>query len=126
MKTKGLLLAVQVEGIRTRKDKTLAVTLGTQEVSADLAGQLVGLQNNICAVYISSKEIINEEEINKVDQIDPEFGGKTQSQRLRNVLYVLFEHDSEGFKSFDEFYKAKTEAMIQHFKSKLPPDGKAH
>lgn len=121
MKTKGLLLAVQVEGIRTRKDRTIAITLGTQELTPDLAGQLLGLQNNLCAIYVSSKEVINDEEMKKVDQIDPEFGGKTQSQRLRNVLFVLFEQNSEGFKDFDTFYKAKTEAMITHFKSKLEP-----
>ena len=48
-----MTLAVIVEGVRTRKDRTLAVTLGTQEVSPNQAGQLVEMTGNLCAVYIT-------------------------------------------------------------------------
>ncbi len=116
---KGLLLPVIVEGIRTRKDKTLAVTIGTQEMGPGQAGELIGLSGMLCAVYISPKESIDQKEIDQVDKLDPELGGKTQSQRIRNVLFKLFEQSPEGFTEFDTFYKSKTEAMIEHFKKKL-------
>lgn len=118
---KGLLLAVIVEGIRTRKDHTLAVTLGTQELSQGQAGELFNINSKLCAVYITQKESIEQKELDQVDKIDVEFGGKSQSQRIRNVLYKLYEQNSEGFKEFDSFYKAKTEAVIEHFKSKINP-----
>ncbi len=44
--------------------------------------------------------------------------GKTPSQRLRNVLYVLWEQSTQE-KEFKEFYKDKLEEIINHFKSKL-------
>lgn len=115
----GLLIAAQVEGVRTRKDRTLAVTLGTQELSPAQAGELVQLNGKVCAVYISSKETIPQKELDQVDAIDQEFNGKTQSQRIRNVLYKLFEQDPEGHKTFDNYYEAKTEKYIEHLKSKI-------
>lgn len=104
----------------TRKDRTVAVTIGTQELSPSNAGQLVGYANQLVCVYISPKETVSQKEIDQVDQIDPEFGGKTQSQRLRNVLFVLWTKAPEDFKDFDSFYAHYTEKMIEHFKTKIP------
>lgn len=116
----GLLLAAQIERVSTRKDRTVAVTIGTQELSPTNAGQLLGLANQLVCVYLSPKETINQKEIDQVDQINPEFGGKTQGQRLRGVLFVLWEKSPEGFKDFDSFYKHHTEKIIEHFKTKIP------
>jgi hypothetical protein len=118
---KGLLLSVIVEGIRSRKDHTVAVTLGTQELSQGQAGELFNFNSKLCAVYISPKEGIDQKEIDQVDKLDVELGGKTQSQRIRNVLFKLYDQNAEGFKEFDSFYKAKTEAIIEHFKTKINP-----
>lgn len=114
----GLLLAATVENITTRKDHTVKLTLGTQELSPGKAGDLFNLMNKTAVIYISPKEV-SQNEIDQVDQIDPEFGGKTQSQRIRNVLYLLFEKNKEGFKDFDSYYKSKTEKYIEHLKSKI-------
>lgn len=116
----GLLMAAQVESIATRVDNTIKVGLGLQELSPSKAAELLGLRGKVVVVYISPKETIPQSELDQVDAIDPEVNGKTQSQRLRNVLFVLWGKVPEGYKSFDDFYKAKTEAMIDHFKSKIP------
>jgi hypothetical protein len=114
-----MTLAVIVEGVRTRKDRTLAVTLGTQEVSPSQAGQLVEMTGKLCAVYLTEKESIPQEVIDAVDEADFDRPGKTQSQRIRGVLYKLFEQDAEGFKTFDEYYHNKTEKYIEHLKLKI-------
>ncbi len=116
---KGLLLPVIIEGIRTRKDKTLAVTLGTQEMGPGQAGELIGLSGTFCVVYISPKELIDQKEIDAVDKLNPEFGGKTQSQRMRNILFLLFSKDSAGFSSFDTYYHAKMEGFIESLKKRI-------
>ena len=54
-----------------------------------------------------------------MDQLDPEMEGKTQGQRIRNVLYILFTQDNEGFTDFDSYYKNKTEKYINHLKTKI-------
>lgn len=116
----GLLLSAQVERVATRKDRTVSVTIGTQELSPSAAGQLFELGNKLVCVYLSPKETINQKEIDQVDQINPEFPGKSQSQRLRNTLFVLWGKVPEGYTDFDAFYRFKTEAIIDHLKSKIP------
>lgn len=117
---KGILLSTYVENISTRKDKSIKITLGTQEVSPSKAGELFSLLNHLATTYICPYEI-DQKELAQVDKIDPELGGKTQSQRLRNVLFVMFEQNHDGFKEFDSFYKATMDKIIEHYKSKLIP-----
>lgn len=114
----GILLSAMIENITTRKDRSVKVTIGTQELSQGKAGELFTLLNNLAVVYISPKEI-DQKEVDQVDRLDPELEGKTQSQRIRNVLYKLFIQDHEGHKDFDTYYKAKTEMYIEHLKSKI-------
>ncbi len=114
----GLLLPTYVENITTRKDHSIKITLGTQELSPSKAGELFQLLNKLAVTYISPKEI-NQKEIDQVDKLDPEISGKTQSQRIRSVLYLLHQQNNEGFKDFDAYYRNKTELYIEHLKSKL-------
>jgi len=75
--------------------------------------------NQLVTAYISPAAVDNRE-IDQIDRLEPELNNKTQSQRIRSVLYLLHQQDAEGFKSFDEYYKSKTEKYIEHLKSKLP------
>ena len=115
---KGQLIACIVEGMTTRKDRSVKVVLGTQELNPNEAGQLFQYMNQLVTVYISPASVDNRE-IDQIDRLEPELNNKSQSQRIRAVLYLLHQQDAEGFKSFDEFYKAKTEKYIEHLKSKL-------
>lgn len=116
----GLLLAAQVEGVSTRKDGTVKVVLGTQEMTPAKAGELLAFANKLVCVYVSPKETISQAELNQVDALDPEFKGKSQSQRLRGVLFVLWEKTNDGFTDFDAFYRYHTEQMIDSVKAKIP------
>lgn len=114
----GILLPTYIENITTRKDKSVKITLGTQELSPGKAGELFTMLNAIALTYISPKGI-DQKEIDQVDKLDPEFEGKTQSQRIRAVLFKLFQQDNEGFKDFDNYYRNKTEKYIEHLKAKI-------
>jgi hypothetical protein len=114
----GALLSVYVENITTRKDKTVKITLGTQELDPQKAGDLFQLLNRLSVAYISPKDI-DQDEIDLVDKVDAEWGGKTPSQRLRNVLYILFTENPQGFKDFDSFYRFKMESTIDELKNKI-------
>jgi len=78
----------------------------------------LALNNRIVSVYISESEI-NPNEVGNIDRINPEFTGKTQSQRLKNVLYILYSQQPEGFTDFESFYKHRTEQIINQIKTKL-------
>jgi hypothetical protein len=116
----GILLSTYVENISTRKDRSVKITLGTQELSPEQAGDLFNIMNHLAVTYISSKDI-GDEEMKQVDQVNPDIESKSQSQRIRSVLFLLFKQNNEGFKDFDSYYKSKTEKFIDHLKGKLQP-----
>jgi hypothetical protein len=115
----GLLIPAYVENVSTRKDRTVKIVLSTQELSPYQAGQIFSFMNKLTATYFSEKDI-NRDEIEFVDQVNPDLPGKSQSQRIRSVLYLLFQENNEEFKDFASYYQNKTEKYIEHLKSKLP------
>ena len=52
----GTLVAAQVESVSTRRDRTLKVVFGLQEVSASKGAELLSLQDKVVALYISAKD----------------------------------------------------------------------
>lgn len=114
----GTLLPVIVSSIRSLKDGSVSVTVETQELSPAKAGQLFELRNKVCFAYFSAKQIENNERA-LIDALDPELKGKTPGQRLRAVLYRLWEQQPEGYKDSESHYRAKMESIIETFKSNL-------
>lgn len=115
----GLLLPVIVNSIRSKVDGSLSITTETQELSPSKAGELFSFRGKVTMMYLSPRDTISQKEIDQVNAIDQEFEGKTPSKRLRDVLYVLFTQQPEGYKEFDAFYKHKMNIITEHLKSKL-------
>lgn len=115
---KGILLSAYVTKIATLKDKSVNVTLMTQELSPSKAGDIFNLLNALATVYITNVEI-SARELDQVDNIQPDLPGKTKSQRLRNHLFRLWELQSEGHKEFDTYYAMKMESLINGIKNEL-------
>lgn len=115
----GMLLSAIIENISTRADGTIKVVLGCQEMSAARGGELMTMNRKLAAVYLSPKESISQKEIDQVEAIDPMIPAKSPSQRMRNVLYILWSQSPEGFKDFDSFYKYKMESYIDAIKQNL-------
>lgn len=116
----GLLLPVVVSSIRSLKDGSVSVCVETNELSPGKAGELFSLRNKVAMMYLSPKEVITQQELKQVDMIDADIQGKSQSQRIRAVLYLLHQQNPEGFDDFADYYRNKTEKFIEHLKSKLP------
>lgn len=117
-----IILNAQVESVATRKDRTIKLTLGTQELKPSDAGELFGLQNSLVSVGIKTSELTQSEiELLKESkiEIDDIPDSKSASQRLRNVLYRLWEQSDGGYSDFNLFYLNRMERMIEHFKEKL-------
>jgi hypothetical protein len=115
----GLLIPVIVETIRSLKDGSISVNVVTQELSPGKAAELFALRNMVCFAYFSAKQIeANEKSI--IDSMDVELKGKTPGQRLRNVMYIKWKNDNEGYPDAQAYYVAKMEAIIEHYKQDLP------
>lgn len=119
MTNEGMLLASIVENVSTRRDGTIKLTLGTQEISQGKAGELFTMQNKVVALYISPKDSIPQKVIDMVDQVDIDMPGKTKSQRQRAVLFRIWELEKDGHKTFESYYAAKMEEHISNLKGVL-------
>ena len=116
-----ILIPATFASIRSRKDRTLSLSFDTGEVPPATAGSLFDMQNK--AVYLAVKPTeFNAAEAEELEGLESDFiddKKKTPSRRLRAVLYLLWQQDNECRDDFRDFYAAKMEKVIEHFKGKL-------
>jgi len=119
---KVTVFAATVENIATRKDKTLKITIGTQEIPPEKMIALLGMQNAVGYVAIKAEDFGQSElealEAAKAEVTDGDTT-KTASRRLRNVLYLLWKQDPEGFETSELHYASRMEQLINQIKKKL-------
>lgn len=109
-----------MEGYKSRKDGSIAITLGTQEMVPATAAKLAGYNQKFLYVLFKEDTPNNEEqEMMKFLETSDDNQSKSQSQRMRNTLYVLFKQDSEGFSSFVMYYEHKMNKFIDSLKLKI-------
>lgn len=115
-----ILIPAQLESYRSLKDKTLKVVFETNEPTPE---QFLGIGNSCQQFgYLAFKpEPFNTDEKEALEDLKTDFNdnGKTPSQRLRAVLYLLFKQNPEGYKDFQLYYNYKMEKAITHYKSFL-------
>ena len=110
-----------IESLNTMVDNTWKIKFSTQELDGSNVAQLSDLkkQGGYCKVLISNTNI-TELEAETVDSVNI-IGGKknkTESQRLRAVLFRMHEQNNSEL-SFEDWYKTEMEKIISHYKSKL-------
>lgn len=116
-----LTIPAIIESIKTRRDNTIALTIATNELSPEKAAELFGHLNKYVYLAVKIAEF-NKKELDAISsmRVDYDDQTKSNSQRLRGVLFRNYELDAEGFKSFELYYNYKMEHIITHFKGKLP------
>lgn len=115
---KGALLPAMIEKLATLKDGSVNITINTQELSPAKAAELFELRGKLATAYISPAEITNKE-MHLIDTMEPDLPGKTPSQRMRNVLFILWRQDAEGYKDFPPYYEAKMNGYIEALKQSI-------
>lgn len=117
-----LIFSATVEGIKTRKDRTLSISLGTQEFAPEGYANLFSYNQKLIQVLIKEEDITDKEieelKNNQFDEFDKR-ADKTPSQRLRNVFYVLWMQDTKGFNEFKDYYDYRMEALIDYVKEQI-------
>lgn len=105
-----------VDGINAKKDKTLSLKLGTQELTSEETSHLFDLMTKQVWVGIAETPI----EVLDVPEVLPEMhGDKTPSQRLRGLLYVLWSEKTDRSRTFPQFYEDYLFKLCEQIKSKL-------
>jgi hypothetical protein len=114
-----LTIPSTIHSVRTLADKSVRLTIDTQEVSPEQATELFSLYDKFG--WLAFKEVpITKAELD-LPEPTPEFKGeKSQGQRIRACCYRLWEQKYKSiYKEFPDFYKIQTERIIEFLKSKL-------
>jgi len=111
-----------LDSYRSLKDSTLKLSFETNEITPEKMSN-IHYSLNKAGWLAFSPDPFATAELEEIDKLKVEFTdtGKPPSQRLRAVLYRLWEQAPEGYKVFNDFYIAKMETIIGHYKNKLEP-----
>ena len=111
---KALELNAVITGVRSKVDGSLGISMGTPELTPEEKAEFMRLQGaNIIALFTP----LDEPKV-PVYKIDKVLEQKTPSQRLRAVLYVLWEQGG-GKGDSNDFYRKYMEKIIGTIKDKL-------
>lgn len=105
--------------IRTLADGSLRASFDTQELRDEVANELFAKRRKSgFLIFLENAEKVDLTDLD-IPEVAPEFKGeKTPSQRLRGVLYILWQQTgSEG--NFQDFYIGKMETITNQIKSRL-------
>ena len=103
-----------ITSIRSRKDRSISYSVESPELSSQEKALFFELQNLNIVITITPKD---EPEAPK-QEIDTDLEQKTPSQRLRNVIYILYKQSGET-RDFELYYKNTMEVLIQKLKDKI-------
>ena len=109
-----------LDGYSRRKDRSVSIRFHTQELTSADIMEIDAMCDSFGILYFRSGEKANRDELAEIDKVDlTDFdNNKSQSQRLRAVLYKLHQL-TESPMDFRDFYLQETEKIINHYKSKL-------
>lgn len=106
-----------IHKVETTADGGLKLVVLTQELSHEDETEVMRLKKQLGHFVFSVSDVIKEEDIPK-EQLEFK-NDKSPGQRLRGVLFRLYEQNSMGHKEFESFYRSKMELIIESLKEKL-------
>ncbi len=111
--------AAHIKKVETTADRGVKLTIYTQEIDAEAAASLFSLKDKY-GYFVFKETEITDEDVSGLPDFKPEFKSqKTPSERLRGVLYRLWEAKGKPG-AFDPWYAARMEDLIDHYKKQLP------
>jgi len=118
--SKLFIIPGQLATFQSLKDRTLKLIFETGEPTPDqMAGVMYSLQK---AGYIAfNPDAFKEKEKSMLTSMKADYDdtGKSKAQRLRAVLFRLWEQRPEGYDVPDDHYNAYMEKIIRFYKDKL-------
>jgi len=121
-----IIIPAILDTFSSLKDKTLKLVFHSNELTPE---QLLGVVKNVqqFGFLAFKKESFKGPEIDVIKNLDTEYQrkGKSNSQRLRSVLYVYYtqkdcsKKGSVIYLDFNEFYDNEMNRIIEHYKNKL-------
>lgn len=108
----------QIQSVRTLVDGGVKLDVVTQELAPEALTELFNLKGKLGWFLMKESEIKSEEIPTQEVQLETTY--KKPSQRLRSVLYRVWEQQTDQKEDFDTVWYPRTmEKIIQQFKEKL-------
>lgn len=110
-----IILPIQLNPISRRKDKSVKISLETRELGTNEIITLMSFEGQEAWMSLA----FNTDELPEAPEENAEVETKTDSQRLRSVLYILFNQALKKGKfvgTFNSYYKEQMERFISKCK----------
>lgn len=116
----NIVIPAGLEAISTRADGSLKLTFGTPELISTQCADLFTYRRKEILLMLSTGDITIEQKqaLESTTKELKQIKGKSHSQRLREVLYILHSQDNSML-TFDEYYTKKMENLIEIVKERL-------
>lgn len=106
-----------IQSVRTLVDGGTKLDIITQELDPNEMTELFSLKGKL-GWFLFKENVIKEEDLKDLPDVKVDKGEKTKGQRLRSVLYKLWETTGRT-KTSEEFYNEYMEKIITSIKEKL-------
>jgi len=114
-----IILPASFDRASLKKDGSMNLGFGTYILSPEAKGIIVSLYGKEGFLMFKEGSVIPEEK-EIMDKLDADLAPpKSQSQRLRGILWHVWEKNHKNYVDFDSFYMTETERIINHYKDKL-------
>lgn len=111
-----LQIPASVVDMKPRQDKSWKLSFETRELNGEQVKILAdNLQGEGWLLFSPNDDI----EMKDIPEAPAEAGTKTPSERLRSVLYVLWEQRGRPGGNFEPWRITQMEKLIEHVKSQL-------
>jgi len=112
------LLPAGLKKVSSRADRSYDITFSTPELSGEDAAYLLGqIMNEGWLIWSVNESDVSETKIPD-EKADAMTGQRSQAQRLRAVIHVLWEQKGATGNS-EDYYRKIMEQFIEQIKSKL-------
>ena len=108
-----------ISKITTMSKNTLRLQVDTQENVSSEGMKRIFEWHDKLGWFLFAIRKIEAEDMLELPELKPVEEKKTPSQRMRAVLFRLYEQDPEDFKEFDGYYRFKMEKIIDKLKERL-------
>lgn len=115
-----IILAGALTSYRPKVDGSFSLSFSTYILSEEAKIQIMKMHNASGVLLFTDKDKVEQDDIDMIDNIDIELGNKkSQSERIRNIYYRIWEQDFKEHIDFKTYYINETNKVIQHLKSKI-------
>jgi len=105
---------------KSLKDRSLVLTFESGEPTPD---QIVNIALSVqyAGFLAFNKDAFKTEQLQIIEETKADYEDKTKtpSKRLRDVLFVAWKQNDEGYSIYEDYYRFKMNLFIDHVKSKL-------